>query len=152
MLPMLRQNGWNRAAVDPSYDRFAGEFDRVFQRILGTDGGVLTDAWAGAPTSIWEDGDRVYIELDLPGFAREDVEIVVHNGVMTIRGERKAKAPENTIYIYNNRFFGGFERSIKLSSAVDRDSMKATLDLGVLRIELAKADSAKPTRVEIQSA
>jgi hypothetical protein len=124
MLPMLRQNGWSRAAVDPSYERFAGEFDRVFNRMFGTDGGVLS----------------------------EDLEIVTHNGVMTIRGERKSKAPENTNYIYNNRYFGGFERSIKLSSAVDRDGMKATLENGVLRIELAKADSAKPTKVEIQSA
>ncbi len=152
MLPMLRQNGWSRAAVDPSYERFAGEFDRVFNRMFGTDGGVLNEAWAGVPTSIWEDGDHVYVELDLPGFAREDLEIVAHNGVMTIRGERKSKAPENINYIYNNRYFGGFERSIKLSSAVDRDGMKATLENGVLRIELAKADSAKPTKVEIQSA
>lgn len=151
MLPTLRQNNWNRA-VEPSYDRFVGDFDRVFHRMLGTDGGLLTDAWAGISTSIWEDGDHVYVELDLPGMTRDEIEIVVHNGVMTIRGERKSKTPENTNYIFNNRYYGGFERSIKLSSAVDRDGMKATLEHGVLRIELAKAASAKPTKVEIQSA
>jgi HSP20 family protein len=148
MIPVRRGNGWLDTGAHQLH-RFRNEFEHLFDRIVD-DGAFLTQSWAGAPTSVWEDGDHVYVYVDLPGASRENVELTVHNGVLTIKGERKAPVGEDVKYLFNTRQFGASERSVKLSSSVDSSNVKAAFENGVLKIEIPKAEIAKPRKIEIQ--
>lgn len=150
MVPTLRTNGWLGAAVAPTLGRFRDDFEDAFDRIM-EGSAAQTKAWSGAATTIWEDQDRLFIQFELPGLAREDVEVTVHNGVLTVKGERKSPVPEGAKRIYNSRTFGAFEQAIKLSNALDPATVKAGFENGVLKIEFGKAEAAKPRKIEIQS-
>jgi HSP20 family protein len=145
MLPVLRTN----AAMAPFA---ASPFNRpnsLFDRFFGDDGGFMAQAWSGAPVAMWEDDDRIFVEVDLPGVADKELEITVHHGVLWIRGERKPQ--EGRRYLYNSRPYGRFERAITLPEAVSTDGVEASLQDGVLRIELPKSPEAKPRKIELKA-
>ena len=101
-----------------------------------------------APLSIWEDDKDVYVEIDVPGFTREDLNVDIHKGRLTIKGKRKT-ATGSAVPRYQERQFGEFERSVMLDEWVDPNSVDATLQDGVLRLQFAKKAEAHHQRIEI---
>jgi HSP20 family molecular chaperone IbpA len=101
-----------------------------------------------APLSMWEDGDRIHIQLDVPGFEASNLDVSVHKGQLTIKGERKIGDQPPT-YLHQERFFGSFERSVALAEWVDPSNIEATLRDGVLHLTLSKKPEAKCQRVAI---
>src|SRR3954465_10637744 len=99
MLPTVFRNGQSPVNFPPveGLDRV---FNRLmnFERAFGEDGSAAS-AWAGAPISVWQDEDHVYVEAELPGVAEAALDMTVHRGELTIQGERKA--PEGRKYLYN---------------------------------------------------
>ena len=149
MLPVLRRN-WFGSTVDEPVARLRSEVDTLFDRFFGGDGGSLAQAWAGVlPVAMWEDDDRISIEVELPGVADKDVDVTVHNGMLFIRGERRPVEGRN--YLYNGRAFGRFERIITLPEAVDTENVQARLADGLLCIELTKSPEAKPKKVTVKA-
>ena len=146
MLPMVRRN-WFAPSFDEPVARLRGEFDTLFDRFFGGDGGSLAPAWGGLPVAVWEDEDRIYVEAELPGVAEADIEVTVHNGLLFIRGQRRPAEGRN--YLYNGRSFGRFERVITLPEAVDAEAVQARLADGVLTVELSKSPAAKPKKIAI---
>jgi len=146
MFPMLRRSGWLTPSVDDTFSRLRNEMESIFDRSLGNDGGFLAQAWGGVPFTIWEDDDYFYVEADLPGVAEADVEVTVHNGLLHIRGERKAEEGRNTLF--NGRTFGRFERVVTLPAAAT-DEIDATMNSGVLTVRLKKALEAKPKKIAV---
>jgi len=131
------------------------EFDSLFDRFFG-------DFWDGhggamirgpqVPVSIWDDEQNIYVEVELPGVAREDVEVVVQDGSLHLRGERKRPSEnKNREYWYNEREFGRFERVISLSEMVDPEQIEAEMHCGILSIKLVKKPEARRKRIEIKS-
>ncbi len=131
-----------RRDVDDLFARFFGESwgDR--------DGGMIR-GWA-VPLSIWDDEQSIYIEAELPGVSRDDIEVVVQDGSLRLRGERKLPADDRD-YWYNERTFGQFERVISLSEMVDPDNIEAEMRGGVLSIKLMKRPEARRKKVLIKS-
>ena len=76
--------------------------------------------------SVWGDENHLHVEAELPGVSEKDVEITVHDGVLTIRADRRPE--EGRAYLYNSRAFGSFERAIVLPEAVDADKVEAAHD------------------------
>ncbi|MHC5538620.1 Hsp20/alpha crystallin family protein [Singulisphaera rosea] len=144
MRPVLRHNGFVPASA-VSFNRLDTHFDRVF----GEDGGFAARSRPGAPVAVWEDDNHVWIEAELPGVAEKDLELTVHKGTLSVRGERKPA--EGRRYLYDSRAYGRFEHVVKLPESVNPESVQATLKDGVLQIELAKAVEAKPKKIEIKS-
>ena len=94
--------------------------------------------------------DTFTIDLDIPGFKKDDVTINVKDGILTVTGERKAAAVEDDKYYrYLERPTGGFERSFRLHEHVDGEKITASYDDGVLRLVLPKKEDAKSRCVEI---
>jgi HSP20 family protein len=124
-------------------------FDRFFED--GFFNGSFSPEWTGVgvPVAMWQDEDRLYVEADLPGMTDQEVEVIVHNGILFIRGERKV--PEGRDYLYNGRNWGRFERAITLPEAVDAEAVEAELTNGVLRIALPKSPEAKPKRIALRT-
>ena len=89
--------------------------------------------------------------VEVPGLKKEDIHVTVHDGVLTIAGERKSEkdVKEGTVH-RTERVYGKFSRSISLPSAVKSDKVLASYKDGILSVEVPKADEAKPRNIEVK--
>jgi len=95
--------------------------------------------------------DMVTVKAELPGMKKEDIDISLQEGVLTLSGERKGgRDEESGGASHCERWFGRFQRSIRLPYKVDADTIKAAYTDGVLTIDLAKAEEAKPKQIKVQ--
>ena len=140
--PMMPFSSDLRREVDSLFDRFFGEF-------AGSANGGMTRGW-NAPVAIWDDETHVYVEVEVPGVCRDDLEVVVHDGQLWIQGERKS-IDEDRNYWHNERTFGRFERLIALPNVVDADSIEAEMHDGVLSVKLTKKPEAQPKKIAIRA-
>ena len=129
-------------------------FDEVFgdvARRSGRQQGETPSRWAPALDALQEDGDIV-VRAELPGVRPDDVDITLHNGVLTISGERKAEEQrEGSGYYVRERRYGSFRRSMTLPQGVDESSISARFQDGVLEVRVAGAAAVQePRRIQIE--
>ena len=106
--------------------------------------------YGGYDVDIWDDADHIYLEAELPGISKKDLEISVANGVLNIQGEKKQEKKEKDhTHHLQERYYGSFSRSFTLPSTVDTSKVEATLKEGVLRIVLNKREEVKARRIEV---
>ena len=102
--------------------------------------------------NIWENAESYYVEAECPGYGIEDLELTVVQNQLTVSGERKdPDLPEGTAFHRRERRRGRFNRMITLPTELDADKVHASLKEGVLTIQLPKAETAKPRRIQVQS-
>jgi HSP20 family protein len=108
---------------------------------------------AGYPAvNVWEEGDQVRVEAELPGMDLKNLEIFVTGGnELTLKGERKPPVPEKVVWHRQERNYGSFSRMITLPFLVDADKVEAKLENGILRITLAKHESARPRKIAVKA-
>ena len=131
-------------------DAFYRDFDRLFEN-LGRSVYVPMFGRYEAPfeammprMDVREHEDRFRIAVDLPGMDEKDVEVVLSDNVLTVKGEKKVEVEETEKpYAYMERSYGSFRRSIPLDVEVVTDKIEATFDKGVLTIDLPKTAEAK---------
>lgn len=126
---------------------FSRDFDRLFE---GNSGLHRADDTFAPALELKEDADHVTVSVELPGVDRKDVSVTLHDGVLTIAGERKqeSEAKEGE-YVRTERSYGRFERQVGLTQPVVSDQIKAAYKDGVLTVTLPKADEAKPRAIDI---
>ncbi len=91
-----------------------------------------------------ENGKAVKVVADLPGMEEKDVEVLVRNGVLTIKGEKKSEHQEEGEDFYvSERSFGSFSRAFRLPDGVDEEAVTAQFDKGVLTVSLPKVPKTK---------
>lgn len=91
------------------------------------------------------------VVAEMPGVKKEDLKLSVHDGVLTISGERKAHPmPENSSWIRNEIRTGEFARTIQLPHDVKQDAIAAELNNGVLRVVLPKSEEVRPHEITIK--
>ena len=135
-----------------SFDRFAAlrsELDRLFDFApLSRERGTAS-AWAPV-LDVHHDKDNYVVTAELPGLKKEEINLSLHDGVLTISGERKNERETKEGQSFRNeRYFGKFQRSVTLPAAVDSGKVKASYKDGVLTVELPKAEEAKPKQIEV---
>jgi HSP20 family protein len=109
----------------------------------------LLEGWF-PPVDVYEDKDNLLVKAELPGLKKEDIEISLHEGFLSVSGERKEeKKSENGGVYRSERWTGRFHRTISLPCAVVADKIKATYKEGVLEVTLPKAEEAKPKQIPI---
>jgi HSP20 family protein len=92
-----------------------------------------------------------YLEIDLPGVKKEDIDISVNDGVLVVSGERKLeKKEEKPNYTRIESFFGRFERAFKLPNDADLDNIEAKYEDGVLKIFIPKKQKPAGKRIEVK--
>ncbi len=98
-----------------------------------------------------EDNEAYYIEVDLPGVKKEDVEISIDKNVLTIKGKREVReeVKENDYYRVESRY-GTFSRSFTLPEKVDVENIKAHSENGVLEITIPKLKVITETTKKIE--
>jgi HSP20 family protein len=106
--------------------------------------------WA-PPIDVYETDDRYVISAEIPGLARDEIQLSVHDNRLTIRGERPAGVPESAGRIYHQieRGHGPFFRAFEFAEAVRHDAIRADLRDGVLTVTLPKLASP-PHRIDVQ--
>lgn len=102
------------------------------------------------PVDIYETTNGLVVQADLPGVAKEGLDVRVENNLLTIRGEAAHVAPGDPIY----REYGlvNFFRQFELNDRVDQSKISAELKHGVLTLSLPKAEEAKPRKIEVRAA
>ncbi|HZS82116.1 MAG TPA: Hsp20/alpha crystallin family protein [Stellaceae bacterium] len=94
--------------------------------------------WPSVEVSETEKEFKVVAEL--PGLEEKDVDVTLHDGVLTLKGEKKS---ESNGSVYSERWQGSFQRSIQLGPEVDPDKVAASFKNGVLTVTLAKRPEAQ---------
>lgn len=126
------------------------EIDQLFEAPFGDllKPSRFFNSWA--PTmDVYEDRETVTVRAEVPGMKKEDIEVSLHNGVLTISGERRSEEHSNAEPYRTERFFGRFSRSITLPSPVAVDKIKASYKDGILTVNLPKTEEAKPKQITV---
>ncbi len=129
---------------------FQHEVDRLFDLPFFGRESNRTAGWTPA-LDLHQDKDYFFVHAELPGMKKEDVALSLHDGVLTLSGERRHEttSADKTTTLRNERFFGRFERSITLPAPVDATRVSAAYENGILTVMLPKAEAAKPRQIEI---
>jgi HSP20 family protein len=130
------------------------EIDRLFEGVaVPFNGGFLHAPAVFPAVNVWEDGDCLYAEAELPGVDPKEIEIEVVGNVLTLRGEKKhEREEEGKGFHYVERRYGGFIRNIELPTSVDSEKVSAACKNGVLTVTLPKHPESKPKRIAVRNA
>ena len=125
--------------------RWGRDFDRVWDGFFPTSGsGVF-------PVDIRTEGEQTVIEAELPGYNRDEIEVDVENGMLTITAEnKKENNEEQEGYHLRERRWGRVSRSFRLNETIDTDNVQADLKDGVLTLRFSIKPEAKPRRIEVK--
>lgn len=142
--------------MDPT-EAVQREFDSMLNRWFG--GREMTGSQQGfAPyaVDVREDADHIYVDAELPGFRKEDVDITLENQTLTISAERKSETRQGGDgkngggdLLLHERRYNRFLRSFTLPPTVNEQNVKASLQDGVLTIVLSKREETKPRKVQV---
>jgi HSP20 family protein len=139
-----------------SLDRWASlrnDLDTLFDLPFLTDSGRQTQLFSGwtPALDLYQNNDNVVAIVELPGMRKEDIEISLQDGTLTIGGERKQEVKQQNGAARTERYTGKFRRSITLPSRVDANKVNATYQDGILTVTLPKAEEAKPKHIQISA-
>jgi HSP20 family protein len=115
----------------------------------------LFSGWSPA-LDLYQDKDTITAVVELPGMNKDEIEISLHDGTLTIAGERKAQASNGngngngqSSAHRSERYVGKFRRTISLPAAVDANKVTASYRDGILTVSLPKAEEAKPKQIPV---
>ena len=147
--------------VWPAFNRWndlRDELDSLFELPLAGPGrsSQLFTGWSPA-VDLYQNNDNVVALVELPGMKKEEIEISLHDGMLTIAGERKSETTsadangngDGSKAERTERYIGTFRRSIALPVRVDANKVTATYKDGILTVTLPKAEEAKPKQIQV---
>lgn len=100
---------------------------------------------------IFETEDALTLVLEMPGVDRDNIDISVENGVLTVEGKINLGKYEGLQPVYGEYNVGPYRRSFRISSRIDQDKINAEMRDGVITLVLPKAEEAKPRRIEVRT-
>jgi len=104
------------------------------------------------PIDVHQTPDEIVVTASLPGIRPEDVDITMTGQTLTVRGELKADETINRDqYLYRERRYGSFSRSLQLPVRVEGDRAEATFEHGVLTLRIPKSEEVKPRQIRIHA-
>jgi HSP20 family protein len=137
----LEQLSGLRAEIDRLFESPLTELARASQLLSG---------WTPA-LDVHEEKDDIIVRVELPGMKKEDIELSLHDGSLSISGERKSEKKFEDAEVYRaERFVGRFQRTVTLPAPVAADRVKAQYKDGVLTVTLPKTEEAKPKQIDVQ--
>ena len=141
-------------AAWPSLDRWASlrdEMNDLLELPFWSNLGRQTQLFSGwtPALDLYQNSDHVVAVIELPGMRKEDIEISLHDGMLTISGERGTSATNGENAERTERVLGKFRRSMTLPTRVDAGKVTATYKDGLLTVTLPKAEEAKPKQIKV---
>jgi len=114
------------------------EIDRLFAATLPAAAGT------GFPVDLYEDPNHAYVRAELPGVNRDDIQVEMTDGVLTITAVRKVPAVEG-----QTEQSSTFTRSLTIPAEISADQVSAAYENGVLTVTLPKREEAKPKKITV---
>lgn len=145
----LAENAYGRSPFQQLED-LRHEINRFFEAPIDMPRGAeFFNGWVPA-VDLFEDVENLYVQAEMPGMKREDIDLCLHDGALTISGERKPapRSKEDAVY-RSERNYGKFHRVISLPKPVAVNAVLASYQDGVLRVTLPKAVEAKLRQIEV---
>jgi HSP20 family protein len=128
-----------------------GFFDREMNRALSRSERDETedDGWVAAyPVDISEDKGSIYVDAEMPGFKKEEIDVSVGNGMLSISAERKPEPSNGQKHVSERRYLK-IARSFTLPADIDESKVDAKLENGVLKVHLTKTGQSALKRVAV---
>lgn len=146
-----RPDAWDWSPLN-RLSTLQSEINRLFEApFAGLKRSEVFNTWAPA-LDVYEDKDNLVVHAELPGLKKEEIDISLHEGNLTIAGERKVEKQYGEKETQRSeRFFGRFQRTVSLPKAVDASAVKAGYKDGVLTVTLPKTAEAKPKQIEVNA-
>ena len=152
MLPALRSRLWNPVRrVESPFDAIWGDMDRWLGRFLSDTQSL--DMRPEPRLEVEEDENEVRVRAEIPGVKREDLHVDFHDGILTLRGEKKDEHEgKGGGRHWSERSYGSFVRSVSVPDHVDAEKIAAAYKDGILTLNMPKTEEAKPKQIEVKSA
>lgn len=148
-LPVRRSNQlpvWDPVReLDDLHQRFSSLLESSFGDLAG----ASVAGWA-PPVDVEETDNAIIVEAELPGVSRDDINVELNENQLVIHGDIKERERSGVLHRRARRT-GRFDYRVVLPAQVDADQVDASLNEGVLRLQLPKSEAAKPRRIEISS-
>ncbi len=135
---------------------FPGDADpfrelRRLQEEMDRLAGAFTPAAASFPAvNLYAGRDGIAVSAELPGVAKDELEIHAHRDTLTLRGTRRPAAEDEAAFHRRERRSGAFTRTIQLPFRVDPERIEARLENGLLQLSLQRPEEDKPRRIEVK--
>ena len=129
--------------------------NRVFSDAYGrADDGLMTSGTWAPPVDIYQNGQHeLVLKAELPDMKRQDIEITVDNGTLTIKGEKKLSSEVKEEQFHRiERRYGSFARSFSIPQTIDAGRVTADYRDGVLTVTLPLREEAKPRQIKVEVA
>jgi HSP20 family protein len=124
------------------------ELDRLTQQLTG-----VTGTWSrpsAMPMDAYREGEEYVIALDLPGVAKDAIDIDVERNMLTVRAERRPAVKADDVQMeLSERPLGVFSRQLVLADTLDTERITADYDAGVLTLRIPIAERAKPRKIPV---
>lgn len=132
--------------LDDFYRPFGSLFREGFpSRLIGD-----TEAWLPAVDIKREDG-AYQIDMEVPGFKPEEIDVEAHDGVLTIQGERQSESDQSEgDFIRRERRYGKFVRRFNLPAGASSDDINAQVKEGVLHISVPNGNGPNPKKIAVE--
>jgi HSP20 family protein len=148
---MFVQSPWAREGLE----QLRQEMDRVMHQFLGPAearvGRWLVPARTFPAVNVWDDGQAIRLEAELPGVRSEDLNLEVVGNQLKLSGRRDRADLRGAIYHRQERGHGEFARTLPLPVDVDVARIEATLRGGVLSVVLPKAEAALARKIPVRA-
>ena len=111
-----------------------------------------TEAGMRAPVDIYEDGEGITLEADMPGVSRERLDVRVDGDTLLLEGSVQFELPKDAEAMYADVRSTVYRRTFVLSRELETSNIQATLKDGVLTVRIAKRAELRPRRIEVRTA
>jgi len=128
--------------------------DRLFEDSFVRPSHVLTSLGevAAPALDIYQTPSEVVVKAALPGVKPDDISIDITGETLTIKGEHKAEQEiKKEDYLYQERRYGAFSRSVVLPGGLKPDKTEATMEDGILTLTIPKAEEIKPKAIKVKA-
>lgn len=129
-------------------DKLYREMSRMFENF-----GASTEAGVSFPlVNMWSTENEALVCAELPGVNPQEVDINIHEDILTIQGQRKVaqEKEEKILYHRQERDLGNYRRKLRLPFRVEGDKVEAKYEKGILSIKLPRAEKDKPRQIKVQ--
>jgi HSP20 family protein len=140
----------DRDRIFGTMDNFRNQMNRFFEDMEA--GQQYLGRKAPWPkTNFYDDGDNIIVRFQVPGVHEENINLQIHNNLLSITGMRKPLLLEGYTVLREERLIDNFSRSFTLPVEIDTEKTNAILKNGILTLKLVKAQAARPKKIIVKA-
>ncbi len=135
-----------------SMAKLQDRMNRLFENFFDGDHWPVAREGFVPAVDVVDTDEKLVVKVELPGVDPKDIDVSVHDNVLTIRGEKKSEREEKEkAWHLRESTYGSFSRSMTLPPSVNADKIEATCAAGVLTLSLPKSPTTKPRQISVKT-